>query len=367
MKRTVEMMGRMQVNHKSPLTENVQAGQVRDTFGRPLRDLRISVTDRCNFRCTYCMPKEIFGADFPFLPHTQMLSFEEIKRLVQLFAQVGVQKIRLTGGEPLLRRDLPTLVEMIASVPGITDIAMTTNGSLLTIDRARQLKEAGLHRVTVSLDALDNDIFVAMNDVSFPVDKVLAGIEAAAEAGLTPVKINMVVKKGENEQCVVSMAEKFRGTGHTVRFIEFMDVGTTNGWRLEDVVPAADIVRMISAKWPLEPVQRGHRSDVASRYRYVDGQGEIGLISSVTQPFCGDCSRARLSSDGQLYTCLFGTEGYDLRKRLRDGDADDDILRVLNTLWGNRNDRYSELRSAQTSSIMSPAERKKIEMSRIGG
>ena len=283
-----------------------------DSRSRPLRDLRISVTDRCNFRCTYCMPKEVFGRDYAFLPRGELLTFEEITRLARAFASEGVSKVRLTGGEPLLRRDLEQLVAMLANVDGITDIALTTNGSALAA-KAQTLRDAGLTRVTVSLDALDDDSFSAMNDVGFPVARVLAGIDAAASAGLTPVKVNMVVKRGVNDHAITQMAERFRGSGHILRFIEYMDVGATNGWRMDDVVLAAEIISAIETHWPLEPVEPNYQGEVASRYRYRDGAGEIGVIASVTQPFCGACTRARLSADGKLYTCLFATAGHDLR------------------------------------------------------
>jgi cyclic pyranopterin phosphate synthase len=330
-----------------------------DTLGRPLHDLRISVTDRCNFRCVYCMPKEVFGKDFQFLPRADILTFEEIERLVRIFVSLGVQKIRLTGGEPLVRRDLERLVEKLARL-GDLDLTLTTNGSLLS-QKARALAAAGLRRVTVSLDSLDDATFKRMNDADFPVAKVLAGIEAAQAAGLAPIKINMVTKRGVNETSIVPMARYFKGTGMTLRFIEFMDVGSTNGWRLDDVVPAREIVAMIDREMPLEPVQAGYRGEVAARYRYKDGAGEIGVISSVTQPFCADCTRARLSADGSLYTCLFATQGHDLRALLRSGASDDDIARAIAAVWTERTDRYSDLRSEQTAGLH------KIEMSFIGG
>jgi len=330
-----------------------------DTLGRPLRDLRISVTDRCNFRCVYCMPKEIFGKDFQFLPREEILSFEEIERLVRIFVSLGVQKIRLTGGEPLVRRDLERLVEKLAKL-GDLDLTLTTNGSLLA-GKAAALASAGLRRVTVSLDSLDDATFKRMNDVDFPVAKVLAGIEAAHAAGLAPIKINMVTKRGVNESSIVPMARYFKGTGMTLRFIEFMDVGSTNGWRLDDVVPAREIVAMIDREMPLEPVLAGYRGEVAARYRYKDGTGEVGVISSVTQPFCADCTRARLSADGSLYTCLFATEGHDLRGLLRSGASDDEITDAIAATWTERTDRYSDLRSAETAGLH------KIEMSFIGG
>ena len=335
------------------------AGAVRDTLGRGLRDLRISVTDRCNFRCTYCMPKDVFGPDYAFLPRSEVLSFEEITRLARIFKDHGIEKIRLTGGEPLLRRNLERLIEMLAALGGL-DLTLTTNGSLLA-RKARSLAAAGLNRVTVSLDALDDATFKAMNDVDFPVEKVLEGIDAAAEAGLAPVKINMVVKRGVNEHAVLPMARHFKGSGHIVRFIEFMDVGASNGWRMDDVVPSADIVRMIDAEAPLLPADPNHEGEVAERWRYRDGAGEIGVISSVTQAFCRSCNRARLSTEGRLYTCLFATAGYDLREPLRRGDDDAAIREAVARIWSVRGDRYSEIRTAETARL------RKIEMSYIGG
>ena len=332
---------------------------VLDTRSRPLRDLRISVTDRCDFRCVYCMPKEVFGRDFQFLRRSELLTFEEIARVVRIGAGLGVRKLRLTGGEPLMRRDLERLVEMLAGIDGIDDIAMTTNGSLLP-RKARVLADAGLRRVTVSLDSLDDAVFGAVNDVDFPVERVLEGIAAAEEAGM-PVKVNMVVKRGLNDGSVLEMAEHFRGTGHTLRLIEYMDVGTTNGWQMDDVVPAAELVEAIGAEWPLEPVEPAYPGEVARRYRYADGAGEVGVIASVTQPFCHDCSRARLSAEGRLYTCLFAAAGHDLRRRLRGAGGDEDVEAFLRRIWGRRADRYSELRTAETSG------RPKVEMSHIGG
>ena len=331
-----------------------------DLLDRPLRDLRISVTDRCNFRCSYCMPKEIFGRDYVFVPRAELLSFEEITRLARLFAAEGVTKVRLTGGEPLLRRDLERLVVMLAGIDGISDIALTTNGAALAA-KARTLKDAGLNRVTVSLDALDDETFAAMNDVGFPVARVLDGIQAAADAGLTPVKVNMVVKRPVNDHAILAMAEHFRHSGHVLRFIEYMDVGTTNGWRLDDVVTAEEIRRAIHASWPLEPLGPNYPGEVANRYRYRDDAGEIGLIASVTQPFCGSCTRARLSADGKLHTCLFANRGHDLRKLLRHGATDDELAQHLHAIWTTRADRYSETRTAQTPQAP------KIEMSYIGG
>jgi cyclic pyranopterin phosphate synthase len=329
-----------------------------DTLGRPLRDLRISVTDRCNFRCVYCMPKEVFGRDYRFMDRKELLSFEELERVARAFVPHGVEKIRITGGEPLLRRDLERLIAALAGIDGL-DLTLTTNGALLP-QKAQALADAGLRRVTVSLDSLDEATFQAMNDVAFPVARVLAGIDAAAEAGL-PVKVNAVVKRGLNEDAVLELARQFRGTGHVVRFIEYMDVGHTNGWRLDDVVPAAEIVAAIDEVFPLEPVEPAYRGEVARRWRYVDGQGEIGVIASVTQPFCGDCTRARLSAEGKLYTCLFATRGHDLRALLRSGASDADLDAAIARVWSRRADRYSEIRSERTADLP------KVEMSYIGG
>jgi cyclic pyranopterin phosphate synthase len=336
----------------------VQIVTLTDTLARPLRDLRISVTDHCNFRCVYCMPKEIFR-DYVFLSREELLTFEEIYRVVRILVAHGVKKMRLTGGEPLLRRDLEKLVAMLARLPGV-ELTMTTNGSLLA-PRAQALKAAGLQRVTVSLDSLDNAVFTAMNDVDFPVARVLEGIAAAAAAGLAPLKINVVVRRGVNEGSVLPMARYFRGSGHILRFIEYMDVGTTNGWRLDDVVPAAEIIAAIDAEMPLEPLEPNYRGEVARRWRYKDGSGEIGIVASVTQPFCGDCSRARLSAEGGLYTCLFAAQGHDLRQMLRGGASDDEISQAIASIWGGREDRYSEIRSSETVALS------KVEMSYIGG
>jgi cyclic pyranopterin phosphate synthase len=330
-----------------------------DTLGRPLRDLRISVTDRCNFRCVYCMPREVFGRDYVFLPRAELLTFEEIERVARVFAARGVEKVRLTGGEPLVRRDLHVLVAMLARIPGL-DLTLTTNGVLLPA-KAQALADAGLGRVTVSLDSLDDEVFKAMNDADVPVARVLAGIEAAQAAGLGPVKVNTVVKRGLNEESVLPLARFFRGTGVILRFIEYMDVGATNGWRLDDVVPAAEIVAAVDADWSLEPVEPGYRGEVARRYRYRDGGGEIGVIASVTQPFCGDCTRARISADGKLYTCLFADHGHDLRAVLRGGATDEELGAALDGIWSRRADRYSELRSAETAAAP------RVEMSYIGG
>jgi GTP 3',8-cyclase len=328
-----------------------------DLLGRPLRDLRISVTDRCNFRCVYCMPREVFGRDYEFLPRSQLLDYEEIERLARAFVANGVRKIRITGGEPLVRRHVERLVAMLA--PLDVDLTLTTNGSLLP-QKAQALADAGLSRVTVSLDSLDDATFRAMNDVDFPVERVLEGIAAAASAGL-PVKVNAVVKRGLNEHAILDLARHFRGTGHVLRFIEFMDVGHTNGWRLDDVVPAAEIVATIAAEFPLEPVEAAYRGEVAKRWRYEDGAGEIGVIASVTQPFCGDCTRARISADGRLYTCLFAVRGHDLRALVRSGADDDALAEAIGAIWSRRKDRYSELRSAATADLP------KVEMSYIGG
>lgn len=332
-----------------------------DLLNRPLRDLRISVTDRCNFRCVYCMPKEIFGANYPFLPHTDILTFDEITRLARIFVSHGVEKIRLTGGEPLVRRNIEELVGKLVEIEGIHDIAVTTNGSLLSPKKARALRAAGLQRITISLDSLDDKVFKSMNDVNFPVAKVLQAIDNAVAADLTPVKIDMVVKRGYNDHSILEMANHFRGTGIILRFIEFMDVGSTNGWRMEDVVSADEIVDRINEQWPVEPIAPNYTGEVANRWRYADGQGEFGIIASVTMPFCGNCTRARLSADGQMYTCLFGTRAHDFRARLRDGSTDEDISALVGRVWGNRADRYSELRSENTINL------KKVEMSRIGG
>ncbi|TAM75427.1 GTP 3',8-cyclase MoaA [bacterium] len=336
------------------------ATQTTDTFNRALRDLRISVTDRCNFRCVYCMPKAIFGSDFQFLPHREVLTFEEIARLARIFVALGVEKLRLTGGEPLVRRDLERLVAMLAQIDGVRDLTLTTNGSLLA-KKAASLAAAGLRRITVSLDSMDDAVFRAMNDVDFPVGKVLEGIETAREAGLAPIKINMVVKRGFNEGSIVEMARHFRGTGMILRFIEYMDVGNTNGWRMDDVVPAAEIVHAVDAVFPLEPVDPNYRGEVAQRYRYRDGAGEIGIIGSVTHPFCRDCTRARISAEGQLYTCLFASHGHDLKALLRGGADDDAIMERIASVWRVRDDRYSELRTSVTPGTP------KVEMSHIGG
>lgn len=330
-----------------------------DTLNRPLHDLRISVTDRCNFRCVYCMPKEIFGPDHQFLRRDQILSFEEIARLARLFAAHGVRKIRLTGGEPLVRRDLHLLVGMLSEIRDI-EITLTTNGTLL-VKQARALKDAGLKRVTVSLDSLDDETFKAMNDVDFPVQRVLDGMDAAAAVGLGPIKVNMVVKRGLNEASILPMARFFREKGYILRFIEYMDVGNSNGWRMDDVVPAAEIIKTIHAEMPVEPVDPNYKGEVAERWRYRDGSGEIGVIASVTQAFCRTCTRARLSAEGELYTCLFAVKGHDFRGLLRGGASDEEISQMISRVWMKRTDRYSEIRSENTSALP------KVEMSHIGG
>jgi len=332
-----------------------------DKLARPVRDLRISVTDRCNFRCVYCMPKEIFGKQFKFLHRDQLLTFEEIERLTRVFAGMGVEKLRITGGEPLVRRNVDELIARLAVVPGIRDVTLTTNGSLLA-RMAERLAAAGLSRVTVSLDSLDDETFRAMNDVDFPVADVLDGIDAALAAGLSPVKVNMVVKRGTNEDSILAMAERFRGTGVILRFIEYMDVGATNHWQLDEVVPSAEIAGLIGEQWPIEPVEAAYRGEVATRYRYLDGGGEIGFISSVTQPFCHDCTRARLSAEGKLYTCLFAVRGHDLRAMVRGELSDRELDEQLRGLWRVRDDRYSELRAQGTAPDLP-----KVEMSHIGG
>ena len=338
--------------------DDVAGPAVTDRRGRPLRDLRVSVTDRCNFRCVYCMPKEAFGRGHRFLPKAELLSFEEIVRVVRASAALGVEKVRLTGGEPLVRTDLEALVSLVRGVEGITDVSLTTNASLLTPERARSLRDAGLQRVNVSLDALDDATFMAVNDVGVPVSAVLEGIEAATAAGFESVKINMVVKKGMNEHGILPMARFFHGTGAILRFIEFMDVGNSNAWDLSSVTTSGEIAATIDAELPIEPAEPNYRGEVARRWRYSDGGGEIGIISSVSDPFCGDCSRARLSATGSVYTCLFANSGHDLRPVLRDGG---DVEAELRRLWGRRADRYSETR-AHTVTF-----RPKVEMSFIGG
>jgi len=329
-----------------------------DTRGRRVRDLRISVTDRCNFRCVYCMPKTVFGRDYPFLPRKDLLSFEEIMRIARHFVDQGVEKIRITGGEPLLRKHIENLIEQLATLP--VEITLTTNGSLLK-QKARDLKNAGLHRVTVSLDGLDDEIFKRMNDVDYPVSDVLDGIEAAGAVGLAPVKVNCVVKRGTNDNQILPLARHFRNSGHILRFIEYMDVGSSNGWCMDEVLPSAEIVQRISSEFPLAVAESNYTGEVAERWRYVDGAGEIGVISSVTHAFCSTCTRIRLSTEGKLYTCLFAQSGHDLRALLREGNNDDALRRAIAGIWRQRDDRYSEIRTAATAAV------RKIEMSYIGG
>jgi cyclic pyranopterin phosphate synthase len=335
-----------------------------DRLGRPLRDLRISVTDRCNFRCSYCMPRSVFDKDYAFLPQSSLLSFEEITRLVRILIEHGVEKVRLTGGEPLLRKDIERLIAMLASLQtrsGLPlDLTLTTNGSLLA-RKAGALRDAGLRRITVSLDALDDATFLAMNDADFPVSEVLSGIKAAEAAGFKDIKVNMVVKRGVNDHEVLPMARYFRGTAQILRFIEYMDVGSSNGWRLDEVMPSRSLIETLQAHHPLEPVDANYPGEVAERWRYLDGAGEIGVISSVTQPFCGSCSRARLSTEGRLYTCLFAQTGHDLRGLIRGQHPDEHISAALAEIWHTRLDNYSEVRSSQTTGL------RKIEMSYIGG
>lgn len=335
-----------------------------DKLNRPLRDLRISVTDRCNFRCTYCMPAEIFGERYQFLPKPQLLSFEEITRLTRVIVRLGAVKLRLTGGEPLVRQDIEQLVAMLNAVEGVEDMAMTTNAYFLP-QKAQALKDAGLKRLTISLDTLDDEIFRKMNGNRASVDKVLAGITAAEQAGFSPLKINSVIQKGVNDHTVADLARYFKDRGHIVRFIEYMDVGTRNDWKMDEVVPAHEIVERIDAEMPLEPITENYFGEVAQRYRYKDGSGEIGFINSVTQPFCGSCTRMRLSPEGQAFTCLFGTKGTDLREPLREGASDEDIEQIVRKAWGHRIDRYSEIRTSLTEEARD--RRKKVEMYHIGG
>ena len=352
-----------------PIPEQLVAANVlnKDTRGRPLRDLRISVTDRCNFRCTYCMPKEIFDKNYPYLSHNELLSFEEITRLTTIFASLGVEKIRLTGGEPLLRKNLEVLIKMLAKIKSTAgeplDLTLTTNGSILR-KKAAALKAAGLHRLTISLDGLNDAIFKQMNDVDFPVTDVLDGIAAAQESGFTNLKVNMVVKKGTNDQEIIAMAKHFKGSGITLRFIEFMDVGSSNGWNMSEVLPSKEVASRIHEVFPIEPIEANYPGEVAQRWRYVDGSGEIGFISSVTQTFCHECSRARISTDGQLYLCLFANEGFDFKTLLRSGKSDLEIANAIMATWSGRNDHYSEIRGSNT---IGPKGIRKVEMSYIGG
>jgi cyclic pyranopterin phosphate synthase len=344
-------------------------GLLSDSLGRPLRDLRISVTDRCNFRCSYCMPKEVFDKDYPYLPHSALLTFEEITRVAKQFVAHGVRKIRLTGGEPLLRKNIEVLIEQLAALKTVDgeplDLTLTTNGSLLA-RKAKALKAAGLQRVTVSLDGLDDTVFRAMNDVDFPVAEVLEGIAAAKDAGLDPIKINMVVKRGTNEHEILPMARHFQGTGHVLRFIEYMDVGATNGWRMDEVLPSAEVVKMIHAELPLVQLDPSAPGETAERWGYADGGGEIGVISSVTQAFCGDCNRARLSTEGKLYLCLFASQGHDLRSLIRGNATDEQLASAIGHIWQGRADRYSQLRASLAPDTDTGA-KKRVEMSYIGG
>ncbi len=334
-----------------------------DKFGRPMRDLRISVTDRCNFRCPYCMPAEIYGEAYEFLPRADILTFEELTRLVGFFAELGIEKLRVTGGEPLLRNDLPKLLDMLNAIEGIDDLTLTTNGYLLS-QFAQQLKDAGLDRITISLDSLDDEVFKAMNGRGFTTERVLRAIETSSEVGLSPIKINCVVQKGVNDHTIVDLARHFQGTGHIVRYIEYMDVGNRNGWRSEHVVPADEIIARIDAEMPLEPTESNYQGEVATRYRYKDGSGEIGIIASVTKPFCGNCTRVRLSTDGKIFTCLFAGEGLSLMDPMRAGATDDDLRGLITGIWTVRSDRYSEERAANPTEQVAP---RKIEMYQIGG
>ena len=334
-----------------------------DTFGRPMRDLRISVTDRCNFRCPYCMPAEIYGEAYEFLPRADILTFEELTRLVGFFAEQGISKLRITGGEPLLRTDLPQLLGMLTDIDGIEDLTLTTNGYLLS-QFAQPLKDAGLNRITISLDSLDDEVFKAMNGRGFSTERVLGAIQTAAEVGLSPVKINCVVQKGVNDHTIVDLARHFQGTGHIIRYIEYMDVGNRNGWRSEHVVPADEIIAKIDAEMPLELAESNYQGEVATRYRYKDGTGEIGVIASVTKPFCGDCTRVRLSTDGKIFTCLFASEGTNLMDPMRVGATDDELRKIIAGTWTARTDRYSEERAASPNR-QGPT--RKIEMFQIGG
>lgn len=353
-----------------PAQLSVPTGLLSDTLGRPLRDLRISVTDRCNFRCNYCMPREVFDKDYAFLPQSSLLSFEEITRLAKIFVAHGVEKIRLTGGEPLLRKHLEVLIEMLARLQTPAgkplDITLTTNGSLLA-KKAQSLKDAGLQRVTVSLDALDDGIFKRMNDADFPVADVLRGLEVASQVGLAPVKVNMVVKRGTNDAEILPMARHFRNSGVVLRFIEYMDVGATNGWRMDEVLPSAQVIERLNAEFPLAAITANYSGETAERWRYADGAGEVGVISSVTQAFCGECNRARLSTEGKLFLCLFASQGHDLRALLRASHSDDEIAAAIGPIWQARGDRYSELRAAMPPDASPTDGKKRVEMSYIGG
>jgi cyclic pyranopterin phosphate synthase len=337
-----------------------------DALQRPLHDLRISVTDRCNFRCGYCMPQDVFHEDYDFLPRSKILHFEEIERLARIFVELGVKKLRITGGEPLVRAQLPTLIAKLNQIPGVEDIALTTNGVLLS-KHAQALRDAGLKRVTISLDSLDDAIYRQLNGVDTPVEQVLAGIDAAEKAGLAPIKINAVVQRGINDHTLIDLARHFRGSGHTLRFIEFMDVGNMNGWDLSHVVPAKELIEKIHAAFPIEPVDPNYHGEVARRWRYRDGQGEVGFITSVTEPFCGECSRARLSSEGRLIPCLFASEGVDLKTPIRRGISDEHLREIITSAWEKRADRYSQLRTLETKSNASQSNGRKLEMYHVGG
>jgi cyclic pyranopterin phosphate synthase len=368
--RTIPLLDERTIHHavRVPVRAITANGRILDRLDRPLRDLRISVTDRCNFRCSYCMPKEVFNKDYAYLPQSSLLTFEEITRVARVFVSHGVRKIRLTGGEPLLRKHLEILIEQLAHLRDVDgqalDLTLTTNGSLLA-KKAQVLKDAGLQRVTVSLDGLDDAVFRRMNDVDFPVADVLDGIEAAHRVGLGPVKVNMVVKRGTNEQEIVPMARHFKGTGVVLRFIEYMDVGATNGWRMDEVLPSADVVALLQREFPLVPLEAAQPGETAQRWAYADGSGEIGVISSVTQAFCSDCNRARLSTEGKLFLCLFASQGHDLRDLIRGGVSDADLASAVGAIWQHRSDRYSELRASLPSDTSTG--RKRVEMSYIGG
>ena len=334
---------------------------VTDQLSRPIRDIRVSITDRCNFRCVYCMPKEFFGSNHAFLQRAELLTFEEIERVIRAFVANGVKKVRITGGEPMVRRNLPELIGRLSAMDGVEDLSMTTNASLLSTAAAQELKNAGLQRITISLDAIDNDVFSAINDVKFPVKRVLQGIENAKSAGISPIKVNMVVARDMNENEILPMVRQFRGSDIILRFIEFMDVGNTNEWQMNKVISAREIIDLIDSEFPIQPVSPTYRGEVAKRWKYKDGKGEVGIISSVTEPFCGTCNRARLTAEGKVFTCLFATDGFDLREQIRRGVDGEELKDVIASLWSKRNDRYSELRS-QISSV-----KPKVEMSYVGG
>ena len=341
--------------------QSIPVKSVTDTLNRPIRDLRVSITDRCNFRCVYCMPKEFFGSNHAFLHRKQLLTFEEIERSVRAFVANGVKKVRITGGEPMVRKDLGELISILSEIAGVEDLSMTTNASLLTLDKARELYDAGLSRITISLDAIDDQVFHSINDVKFPVEKVLEGIENARAAGMSPIKVNMVVARGMNEHEILPMVRQFRGTDVILRFIEFMDVGNTNDWQMDKVLSAKEILDTIDSEFPIEPISPTYRGEVAKRWKYRDDSGEIGVITSVTEPFCGACNRARLTAEGKVYTCLFATSGFDLREHIRNGATLEELVKIVHDLWQGRTDRYSELRSEQTFA------KPKIEMSYVGG